>query len=240
MSVPIPLQPANLLGYLRFVLLLLAYSLAPSSPHSFALLFWASVALGALDGSLARLLKQESFYGAQLDILVSRFATTSLIFVVLKLGVTQIGDESERMSFSLFFGTLFLSDFVSAWFQVYSAYLLDEEPHKTPNAFLSFALGVLRIPMVNFAMCGLSELYVFTYYVSFFPKEFASVINHPQYNLIVWIAAAGILLKNIHNVIHLYVSSIRIVKLDVAQKNAQATPAKATVSSKPNSSKKKQ
>ena len=67
---------------------------------------------------------------------MSRFATSSLIFVVLKLGLINIPEEYERMSFAFFFSCLFLSDFVSYWFQVYSAYLLDEEPHMSPSPVL--------------------------------------------------------------------------------------------------------
>jgi len=47
---------------------------------------------------------------------MSRFATETLIFGVLKLGMTHITNDSERMKFSLIFGGLFLSDFVSHWF----------------------------------------------------------------------------------------------------------------------------
>jgi hypothetical protein len=47
---------------------------------------------------------------------MSRFATSSLIFAVLKLGLANIAEEFERMEFAFFFGCLFLSDFVSYWF----------------------------------------------------------------------------------------------------------------------------
>lgn len=103
-----------------------------------------------------------------MDILMSRFATSSLIFVVLKLGLANIPEEFERMSFAFFFGSLFLSDFVSYWFQVYSSYLLDEEPHSSPNALLSTTLKVLRFPLIHLAMTVLAEFYVFNTYMSFF------------------------------------------------------------------------
>jgi hypothetical protein len=67
---------------------------------------------------------------------MTRFATSSLIFVVLKLGLEVIKDEWERMSFAFLFASIFLGDFVSYWFQVYSSYLLDEESHVTPNAIV--------------------------------------------------------------------------------------------------------
>jgi hypothetical protein len=67
---------------------------------------------------------------------MTRFATSSLIFVVLKLGLEAIKDEWERMSFAFLFASIFLGDFVSYWFQVYSSYLLDEESHVTPNPII--------------------------------------------------------------------------------------------------------
>lgn len=115
----------NILGYLRFLAIVASWKFALSDPLIFTGLYATSYLLGAVDGTLARLLKQCSFFGAQLDILMSRFATESLIFVVLKLGILNIKDDNEVMCFTLLFVTFFLSDFVSYWFQVYSSYLLD-------------------------------------------------------------------------------------------------------------------
>jgi len=87
-----------------------------TDPRTFTILYVTSYALGAVDGTVAKILGQESFYGAQLDVLMSRFATSSLIFAVLKLGLLNIADEMERMGFAFLFGSLFLSDFISYWF----------------------------------------------------------------------------------------------------------------------------
>lgn len=43
----------------------------------------------------------------------------------MKLGLTNIQNEEEKLMFTFMFACLFLSDFVSYWFQVYSSYLLD-------------------------------------------------------------------------------------------------------------------
>lgn len=114
------------------------------------------------------MLDQESFFGTQLDTLMNRFATSSLLFVVLKLGLEAIKDEWERMSFAFFFASLFLSDFVSYWFQVYSSYLLDEESHVTPIKPLQVILRILKIPVIAIVMELLSECYILDHYLAFF------------------------------------------------------------------------
>ena len=113
---PIPLYIPNLIGYVRFFTIVPSWYFALSDPIIFSYLYVISYILGAIDGPIAKILGQQSFYGAQLDILMSRFATSSLIFAVLKLGLAHIAEEFERMSFAFIFGSLFLSDFVSHWF----------------------------------------------------------------------------------------------------------------------------
>ena len=99
---------------------------------------------------------------------MSRFATSSLIFVVLKLGIEAIKDDWERMSFSFFFASLFLSDFVSYWFQVYSSYLLDEESYVSPIKLFEVILWFLMLPGVSFIMTLFAELFVVDHYLAFF------------------------------------------------------------------------
>ena len=150
---------------------------------------------------------------------MSRFATESLIFAVMKLGLTKIESEQERMTFAFIFSCLFLADFVSYWFQVYSSYLLDQESHHTSNKIIKSILLALKRPMIGFAMNYLAELYTFSYYMRFFPHEFQSVIKHERFSLMMQVALAGAILKIFHNVLHLWVSSLRIVALDVRIKN---------------------
>jgi len=154
---------------------------------------------------------------------MTRFATETLIFVVLKLGLVNIAEETERMKFAFFFSCIFLSDFISYWFQVYSSYLIDQEPHKCSNPFLQVILSALRFPLVDLAMTGLAEIYVFCYYMSFFQEEFSQITSHPQYQVVRQLALYGIILKTIHNCLHLIVSSLRIVNLDVQTKNNTTT-----------------
>jgi len=171
-SVSIPLHVANVLGYIRFGLILASWPFAMKDAHTFLCLYATAYVLGMLHDILAGLLNQHSFFGTQWDILMTRFATSSLIFVVLKLGLEAIKDEWERMSFAFLFASIFLSDFVSYWFQVYSSYLLDEESHVTPNPLVQGLLRFLKVAPVAGIMNLLAELYIVDHYLAFFH-------NHP-------------------------------------------------------------
>lgn len=223
-GIPIPLYVPNVLGYIRFVLIIASWPFALTDPQTFLALYGSSYLLGAIDGPLAKILGQESFFGTQLDILMSRFATSSLLFAVLKLGLQAITNEFERMSFAFFFASLFLSDFVSYWFQVYSSYLLDEPSHVTPNQVLQGILYLLKVPGVSLVMNALAELYVVDHYLAFFGGHplHSKLTGHNLYHTVFLGAAlAGLIVKHGHNVAHLLVSAIRIVKLDVRQKNEE-------------------
>ncbi len=54
----------NIMGYVRFVTIVASWKYAMSDPHCFAMLYGISYLLGALDGTVARLLSQCSFFGA--------------------------------------------------------------------------------------------------------------------------------------------------------------------------------
>jgi hypothetical protein len=110
------LHVANVLGYIRFGLIVASWPFALKDAQTFLGLYVTAYALGAIHDVLASVLGQKSFFGKQWDILMARFATSSLIFVVLKLGLEAIKDEWERMSFAFVFASIFLSDFVSYWF----------------------------------------------------------------------------------------------------------------------------
>ncbi|CDW80689.1 cdp-diacylglycerol-inositol 3-phosphatidyltransferase [Stylonychia lemnae] len=212
----------NVLGYVRFFAIVASWKFAMTDPVKFTILYAICYFLGAIDGTVAKVLKQCSFFGAQMDILMNRFATESLIFAVLKLGITNIQNDSEKMKFTLLFGSLFLSDFVSNWFQVFSSYLIDQPSHKSSNPVLSILLKIFTFPVVNFAITTLSEAYTYSFYLSFFPDQYKVLSSHPQYELLLKVALAGAVLKNIQNFIHLSAASLRIVGIDVKQKNEAA------------------
>lgn len=79
---------------------------------------------------------------------------------------------------------------------------------------------------VLFLICLLNELYVLNFYMSFFPKDFFIVRWNSLYSVVVAASMAGAIYKNLVNVIMLWESSMRIVSLDVKQKNEKVVEAR--------------
>ena len=124
------------------------------------------------------------------------------------------------MYHAFFFGTLFIIDFVSHWFQVYSSYLVGTETHMGESKYESiFVRFYYSNQIVLFIVCFLSELYTFKFYMNFFPNHFGFIKGHDKYEVLMTIALVGAVFKNIVNVLQLVSSSQRIVGLDVKQKN---------------------
>ena len=123
---------------MRFVTIVASWKFALTDPYIFTALFATASLLDAVDGPVARMLGQTSQYGAQLDILIDRFCTETLIFVVLRLGLYSIKDEGERNYHGFYFATLFLIDFVTYWFLVYSKYLVSDglKPENESNMII--------------------------------------------------------------------------------------------------------
>ena len=75
----------NLIGYLRIILLFIAYNSLPSSYGLFAISYFTSFALDALDGIAARAFNQCSTFGSILDMLTDRIATLMLALMAVQL-----------------------------------------------------------------------------------------------------------------------------------------------------------
>ena len=55
-SIPIPLYVPNVLGYIRFVSIVLSWPFALKDPQTFLILYLTSYGLGAIDGPMAKIL----------------------------------------------------------------------------------------------------------------------------------------------------------------------------------------
>ena len=109
--VPVWLFVPNLIGYIRIVTGVAAFSFAfnKETHHIFFLLYAFSYALDALDGVAARQLGQTSRFGAVLDMVTDRFCTAALLAVLAHL---------YKGSYTWFLWLLIL-DISSHWVQMY-------------------------------------------------------------------------------------------------------------------------
>jgi CDP-diacylglycerol--inositol 3-phosphatidyltransferase len=72
----------NIIGYLRAVLLIVAFFFALNAPVVFIILYAVSYLLDALDGLTSRALNQDSRFGASLDMVIDRSSTTCLLAIL--------------------------------------------------------------------------------------------------------------------------------------------------------------
>jgi CDP-diacylglycerol--inositol 3-phosphatidyltransferase len=116
-----PCLPACLpAGYLRIAFALYAFSISLHSPRACVLLYFLSFVCDELDGRFARMFGQTSTFGAVLDMVTDRVATSCLVAVLCTL----------YPSWLLPLLSLLMLDIFSHWFQMYSTLAAGAESHK--------------------------------------------------------------------------------------------------------------
>lgn len=114
----------NLIGYARLALCLYAYAVAFTSPLTTLLCYYLSFCCDELDGRFARMFHQTSTFGAVLDMVTDRLATTGLLIIL------AIQHPMLYMPVIL----LINLDIFSHWFQMYQSLLKQEVSHKNANS----------------------------------------------------------------------------------------------------------
>jgi len=97
-----------------------------------------------------------------------------------------------------------------------------DEGHKAERKEENILLRLYYKPVVLFAVCFLNEFYVFKYYMGFFSKYFFPMRWNLIYPALVSASCFGAAYKTLVNFIMLWESSMRIIGLDVEQKNNPA------------------
>lgn len=107
-------------GYCRVACTLASLALVGSSPILFLSFYFVGFAADAVDGWVARKLKQTSKLGAVLDMVTDRCSTVGLLAVLCRLAPKR----------SFLWICLMLLDISSHWFQVYAAAIQGADTHK--------------------------------------------------------------------------------------------------------------
>ncbi|MQM00429.1 hypothetical protein Taro_033164 [Colocasia esculenta] len=109
----------NIIGYIRVLMNCLAFALCFSNKRIFAILYFVSFVLDAVDGWFARKFNQVSTFGAVLDMVTDRVSTTCLLVIL-----------SHFYSPGFIFLALLALDISSHWLQMYSTFLSGKASHK--------------------------------------------------------------------------------------------------------------
>lgn len=118
-------------GYARVVCALYAFAVALSSPSRCAGAYFLSFVCDELDGRFARLLGQTSTFGAVLDMVTDRLATTCLLAVLCVL----------YPGWHLPFLLLIMLDVFSHWFQMYASLAAGSTSHKVRQQWVQLVAG---------------------------------------------------------------------------------------------------
>jgi CDP-diacylglycerol--inositol 3-phosphatidyltransferase len=114
----------NLIGYARVAAAIYAFGVALHDPAATVLAYFASFVCDELDGRFARKFGQSSTFGAVLDMVTDRVATTCL------LAVLCIVYPAWHLPCLL----LIMLDISSHWFQMYSTLAMGATTHKDTHS----------------------------------------------------------------------------------------------------------
>eukprot|EP00112_Aurelia_sp_Birch-Aquarium-sp1_P004993 Seg1566.11 transcript_id=Seg1566.11/GoldUCD/mRNA.D3Y31 product="CDP-diacylglycerol-inositol 3-phosphatidyltransferase" protein_id=Seg1566.11/GoldUCD/D3Y31 len=149
----------NLIGYARVLLAFASFYYMPTSPYIAGFLYLLSGLLDAFDGHAARALNQASKYGAVLDMLTDRCATTCLLMVLALF----------YPKWMLAFQFIVALDITSHWAQMYSSMMKGKTSHKSTEETSNPILKLYYTSrVVLFIMCAGNEIFFAMLYMLHF------------------------------------------------------------------------
>ncbi|KAJ9160657.1 CDP-diacylglycerol--inositol 3-phosphatidyltransferase [Coniochaeta hoffmannii] len=157
----------NLIGYARIVLAVVSLWYMPLHPRTCSGLYSVSCLLDALDGYAARYLDQSTSFGACLDMVIDRCATTCLLVFL----------SSAFPRWILVFQALIALDLASHYIHMYATLSTDgaNASHKNVSKSQSRILNMYYTDKtVLFTVCALNELFFIALYLLSFSSPFLS------------------------------------------------------------------
>ncbi|KAL5635605.1 hypothetical protein ACGC1H_004418 [Rhizoctonia solani] len=153
----------NLIGYTRVILVGISLHYMGSHPNTCTLLYGISALLDAVDGQAARALGQTSKFGAVLDMVTDRCATSCLLCYL----------SSRYTSYAAIFQMLITLDFSSHYMHMYSSLVTGSKSHKAVSSDVSRILWYYYNDSTTlFVFCAANELFfVALYLISFGPYK---------------------------------------------------------------------
>ncbi|CAK9439886.1 uncharacterized protein LODBEIA_P39860 [Lodderomyces beijingensis] len=193
----------NQIGYLRIITAIISFLCMPRYPVPTVVFYGISSILDAFDGYAARKFNQGTRFGAVLDMVTDRCATSSLIVYLAVL----------YPQFTFVWQVLVSLDLASHYIHMYAMLSAGSTSHKNVEASQSKLLNLYYTNRkVLFAVCALNELFYVAiylrYYGFFYLGTIMAVLSTP-----IWI------FKQIANVIQLQSASLILARLDVDEHN---------------------
>jgi len=196
----------NIIGYLRVALAVAAFVSSFSNHYVFFVCYAISEILDAVDGHAARYFNQASRYGAVLDMVTDRCATTALIMI---LGYFY-------REFILGFILIVALDITSHYAHLYSTLVRRVTSHKTISEKQSPLLRVYYSNrLVLGSLClGNEAFFLLLYLAHFTLGSMIPGLGVPLVHLLIYVAAVPMSIKQLMNVVQLWQAAVDIVEID--------------------------
>ncbi|KAL1411900.1 phosphatidylinositol synthase 1 (CDP-alcohol phosphatidyltransferase1) [Vanrija albida] len=217
----------NLIGYARVILAAASLYFMPWHPKICTVLYGVSCLLDAFDGLAARLLDQETKFGAVLDMVTDR-CTTACLLTFLAATYTEKG-------LPLLFQFLIALDFASHYMHMYSSLVTGATSHKNVGQEVSRILWYYYNDRTTlFIFCFANELFFVCLYLNASVERaiFSGSLAHyapfladvPIIGWMTWPQLIGLLCfpimfaKQVINVVQFWKASKILVGIDIANR----------------------
>jgi CDP-diacylglycerol--inositol 3-phosphatidyltransferase len=196
----------NLVDYLRLILIVISFYFY-TSPILFIILYSIAYFLDDLDGILARYLNQKSTFGATIDMIIDRLATSGLLMIL----------AGFYPSFQFGFICLMMLDIGSHWLQTESCVIApDNENHKNFNEKYSILNHYYKDRSFMAIVClGAEMTLLILYYLHFENK----LIEFVWFKILIYVSVPWYVLKQFISVLQIISASDRITTFDIQKLN---------------------
>ncbi|CUM67247.1 uncharacterized protein PRCAT00004940001 [Priceomyces carsonii] len=195
----------NLIGYLRVITALLSFICMKNHPIPTLIFYGISGFLDAFDGYAARKYNQGTRFGAVLDMVTDRCATSSLI---VYLGIIY-------PRFAVIWQVLVSLDLASHYMHMYAMMSSGSSSHKNVDKQQSKLLSLYyNNRTVLFVVCLVNELFYVALYMHHYDFFWLGTV-------LSWLSAPIWIFKQIANVVQLKGAALILARIDAEDKSKQ-------------------
>ncbi|KAG7661730.1 PIS1 [[Candida] subhashii] len=193
----------NLIGYFRIITAILSFICMKNHPIYTLIFYGISGFLDAFDGYAARRYNQGTRFGAVLDMVTDRCATSSLIVYLAVL----------YPQFTIGWQILVSLDLASHYMHMYAMLSVGSNSHKNVDKTQSKLLSLYYTNRkVLFIVCLVNEVFYVAIYLHYYQFFWLGTC-------LVWLSAPIWLFKQVANVVQLKSASIILARMDADEIN---------------------
>lgn len=194
----------NLIGYFRVLTAILSFMTMKNHPIWTTILYGVSGFLDAFDGYAARRFNQGTRFGAVLDMVTDRCATSSLICYLCVI----------YPQYCVIWQLLVSLDLASHYMHMYAMLSSGSTSHKNVDEKSKLLSLYYNNRKVLFFVCLVNELFYMAFYLHYYNFFWLGTV-------LVWTSAPIWLFKQVANVVQMKNAAITLASIDVQERSAR-------------------